>query len=245
MKLTIIAATGGAIALVVTLASAGCTTARTPLAGAGSTTSAAPATATPASPTAVNTTTAPATTASTPTTAAPPVRTQAETFSPWTAAGTLRPGVNVVVRSSGTGCTRGSVFDAGNQYAWRCFQASGAFYDPCFAPPARSGVTEVACMDAPWSGARLITLARPLARSSWGTPRPTAAKYPWALVLANGQRCGLIEGTAPVTDGIGLYFGCPGGAASYPSTATEPWTVNYAANGSDSLTPIAVTTAWA
>jgi hypothetical protein len=255
MKLTIIGATGAVIALVVTLASSGCTTARTPPAGAGSTTIAAPATATPASPTAVNAKSAPATTASTPATAAPataapataapPARTQVETFSPWTAAGTLRPGINVVVRSSGTGCTRGSAFDAGNQYAWRCFQASGAFYDPCFAPPARSGVTQVACMDAPWSGARLITLARPLARSSWGTPRPTAAEYPWAMVLANGQRCGLIEGTAPVTDGIGLYFGCPGGAASYPSTASEPWTVNYAANGSKSLTPIAVTTAWA
>ena len=100
-------------------------------------------------------------------------------------------------------------------------------------------------MDTPWSGARLITLARPLARSSWGTPGPTAAKYPWAMVLANGQRCGLLDGTGQVTDGIGLNFRCAGGAASYPSTATEPWTVNYAATGSSSLTPIAVTTAWA
>ena len=167
-----------------------------------------------------------------------------------TAAGTLRPSINVVDQSSGTGCTMGSAFDRGNQYAWRCFQASGTFYDPCFAPPARSGVTEVACMDAPWSGAHVINLARPFARSSWGTPR-LAARYPWAMVLANGQRCGLMEGTASVIDGTGLYFGCLGGAASYPSGVTEnpsgvpePWTANYAAAGSDSLTPIAVTTAW-
>jgi hypothetical protein len=248
MKPTIIAATGGVIALVVTLLSSGCTTTPTPSAGAGSTTIATPVTtapATPASPTAVNTTSAPPATASTSTTAAPPVRTQLEIFGPWTAAGTLRPGINVVGRSSGTGCTRGSAFDAGNQYAWRCFLTNGALYDPCFAPPARSGVTQVACMDTPWSGVRLITLARPLAHSSWGTPGPSAAKYPWAMVLANGQQCGLLEGTGRVTDGIGLYFGCPGGAASYPSTATEPWTVNYAATGSSSLTSTAVTTAWA
>lgn len=243
MKPTIIAATGGVVALVVALLSSGCTTARTPPAGAGSPTIATPATTAPAAVPATNTA-APAT-ASTPTTAAAPATTQAETFGPWTAAGTLRPGINVLGRSSGTGCTRGSAFDAGNQYAWRCFLTNGSLYDPCFAPPARSGVTQVACMDTPWSGARLVTLARPLARSSWGTPRPNAAKYPWAMVLANGQRCGLLEGTGRVIDGIGLSFGCPGGAASYPSTATEPWTVNYAATGSSSLTPIAVTTAWA
>jgi len=243
MKPTIIAATGGVVALVVALLSSGCTTARTPSAGTGSPTIATPATTAPAAVPATNTA-APAT-ASTPTTAAAPATTQAETFGPWTAAGTLRPGINVLGRSSGTGCTRGSAFDAGNQYAWRCFLTNGSLYDPCFAPPARSGVTQVACMDTPWSGARLVTLARPLARSSWGTPRPNAAKYPWAMVLANGQRCGLLEGTGRVIDGIGLSFGCPGGAASYPSTATEPWTVNYAATGSSSLTPIAVTTAWA
>ena len=243
MKPTIIAATGGIVALVVALLSSGCTTARTPPAGAGSPTIATPATTAPATVPATNIA-APAT-ASTPTTAAAPATTQAETFGPWTAAGTLRPGINVLGRSSGTGCTRGSAFDAGNQYAWRCFLTNGSLYDPCFAPPARSGVTQVACMDTPWSGARLVTLARPLARSSWGTPRPNAAKYPWAMVLANGQRCGLLEGTGRVIDGIGLSFGCPGGAASYPSTATEPWTVNYAATGSSSLTSIAVTTAWA
>jgi len=243
MKPTIIAATGGVVALVVALLSSGCTTARTPPAGAGSPTIATPATTAPATVPATNIA-APAT-ASTPTTAAAPATTQAETFGPWTAAGTLRPGINVLGRSSGTGCTRGSAFDAGNQYAWRCFLTNGSLYDPCFAPPARSGVTQVACMDTPWSGARLVTLARPLARSSWGTPGPNAAKYPWAMVLANGQRCGLLEGTGRVIDGIGLSFGCPGGAASYPSTATEPWTVNYAATGSSSLTPIAVTTAWA
>jgi hypothetical protein len=65
------------------------------------------------------------------------------------------------------------------------------------------------------------------------------------MVLADGQQCGLIEGTASVTDGIGLYFGCPDGAASYPSRTAGVWMVSYAADGAHSLTPIGVTTAWA
>jgi hypothetical protein len=128
----------GVIALAVMLLSSGCTT---PSAGTGPAVS---ATAMPAL-----------------SSAAPAVTTHVQTFDPWTAAGTLRPDINVVDRSAGTGCTMGSSFDPGNQYAWRCFLASGGFYDPCFAPPARSGVTQVVCMDAPWSGADVISLARP------------------------------------------------------------------------------------
>jgi hypothetical protein len=138
-----------------------------------------------------------------------------------------------------------SAFDAGNRHAWRCFAASGGFYDPCFAPHAPSGVSQVACMDTPWSGAVIISLAKPLAHSSWGTVSPAATKYPWAMLLANGQRCGLIEGTASMTGGISLNFGCAGGDASFPSSGTEPWTVNYAAKGSNSMAPVAVPTAWA
>jgi hypothetical protein len=172
-------------------------------------------------------------------------RTRVDIFDPWTAAGTLSPGISVVRQVPGTGCTMSSAFDQGNQYAWRCSQASGGFYDPCFAPPGRSGVTRLACMDTPWSGATIISLARPLARSSRGPVAPSAAGHPWAMVLANGQQCGLIEGTAPLVDGSILNFGCPAGGAAFPRTGTAPWSVNFAATGSGSLTAVAVPTAWA
>jgi hypothetical protein len=244
-------AAAGGTALAVTLLASGCTTARAPAAGTGSATMTAPATMVPA--------TVPATTiavpapppastpaaTSTPPATAPPPATWVETFDPWTAAGTLPPGIKVLSRHSGGRCTMSSSFDAGNQYAWRCFLAGGAFYDPCFAPAAQSGVTQVACSDSPWSGATIITLARPLARSSWGTPRPSAARYPWAMVLANGGECGLIEGTAPLMDGVTFYFGCTDGYASFPNTGTEPWTADYTANSSSPVAPIAVTTAFA
>lgn len=263
----------GVVALAVALLASGCTTAGTPSAKTGSTTIATPATiapttaapatvpaATSAAPTtgapttaapasAAAATSAPPATASAPATVAPQAATRVEIFNPWTAAGTLSPGITVAGHVSGTGCAMGSFF-GGGKYAWRCSQPGGGFIDPCFAPPARSGVTQVACMDSPWSGATIMTLAKPLAHSSWGTPRPSAGRYAWAMVLADGQRCGLIEGTAPVIDDIGLYFGCTGGYASEPSAGTgpragtEPWTVNCAAIGAHSLTKLAVATAW-
>lgn len=170
--------------------------------------------------------------------------TKVTAFDPWTAAGKLVPGIKVAGRVQASGCTFGSSYDVGNPDAWRCSLASGGFYDPCFAAPNRSHVTQVACMSNPWSGkATVLTLARPLAHSSWGTPRPSTAKYPWAMVLSNGQHCGVIGGTAPVVHGTGLYYGCPRGDASDPSTGTKHWTVKYAANGSRSLTSVAVATA--
>jgi hypothetical protein len=242
-------AAAGVIAVAVALLAAGCAAGRT-AAGTGPTAIATPATsapgAVPAATTAVPATAAPASrpaAASGPGTTA--TRTRVEIFDPWTAAGTLSPGISVVRQVSGAGCTMSSAFDRGDQYAWRCAAPGGGFYDPCFAPAGRSGVTRLACMETPWSGATVISLARPLARSSRGAAAPSAAGHPWAMVLANGQRCGLIEGTAPLADGSVLSFGCPGGGATFPRTATEPWTVSYAATGSGSLAPVAVPAAWA
>jgi hypothetical protein len=64
------------------------------------------------------------------------------------------------------------------------------------------------------------------------------------MVLGNGQECGLIEGTAPLTDGVALSFGCTDGYASFPRTGTRPWTAGYAASSSGPVAPIAVTTAF-
>jgi hypothetical protein len=243
-------AAAGVIAVAVALLAAGCATARTAPAGTGPTAIATPATSAPA--------TAPPATTAAPATAAPAsrpaaasgaattaARTSVVIFDPWTAAGTLSPGISVVRQVRGAGCTMSSAFDPGNPDAWRCAEATGGFYDPCFAPAGRSGVTRLACMGTPWSGATIISLARPLARSSRGAGAPSAAGHPWAMELAGGQQCGLIEGTAPLTDGSVLNFGCTGGGATYPRTGTEPWTVNYAAAGSGSLARVGVPTAWA
>jgi hypothetical protein len=237
------------IAVAAVLLTAGCAAPRTAAARTGPAATATPTTSAPA--------TAPAATDSVPTTLAPAsrpaaatvpaataARTHVEIFDPWTAAGTLSPGISVVRQVSGAGCTMSSAFDQGNRYAWRCAGTGGGFHDPCFAPPGQSGVTRLACMSTPWSGATIIRIPRPLARSSRGAAAPSAA-HPWAMALANGQQCGLIEGTAPLVDGSVLNFGCTGGGATFPRTAAELWTAGYAATGSSSLARLAVPTAWA
>jgi hypothetical protein len=243
-------AAAGLIAVAVALLAAGCATTRAAPAGTGPTATTTPTALAPATvPAAATTAPATAAPASRPAAASGAATTVTSTrvtiFDPWTAAGTLSPGIRVVRQVPGTGCTTGSVFDQGNPDAWRCSEASGGFYDPCFAPPGQSGVTRLACMDTPWSGATIISLTRPLAHSSRGAVAPSAAGAPWAMALANGQQCGLIEGTASLIDGSSLNFGCTGGGATYPSTGTEPWTVRYAAAGARSLSRIAVPRAWA
>ena len=178
--------------------------------------------------------------------------THVEMFNPWTPAGTLSSSFRVEKRLSGYNCPLRSSFDSENPYAWRCFLSpgftgggggGGAFYDPCFAPPGRSDVTEVACGSSPWSGFVVITLSRPLAFSSWGIP-PGHDDYVWAMELGNGQQCSLIEGTGAEIDRTVFNYRCSAGYAAYPDTGVEPWVAEYAAGDSGPVTSLVVTTAW-
>lgn len=169
--------------------------------------------------------------------------TQFVSFSPWTSSGTVAPGVQVSNHIAGTACTMATSFDPGNQYAWRCSQADGGFYDPCFAPPGHDNVTTVACGDSPWSKFAIMTLAQPLAHSSWGTPTPDPSQ-PWAMLLAGGQQCGLIEGTGSEIGGVEFNYGCNRGYAAYPNAKAEPWVAPYAATTSGPVSSATVTTAW-
>jgi hypothetical protein len=169
--------------------------------------------------------------------------TQVGEFNPWNAAGGLSSSLRANSPLSGGSCTQSSAFDVGNANAWRCTEPGGGFLDPCFAPPGGTAVTQVACGESPWSAYTILSLSTPLARSAWGTPADNQS-YPWAMVLANGQQCGLIDGTGAEIDGQSFNFGCTVGYASYPKTETEPWTASYAANPSGPSTSVGVTTAW-
>ena len=120
--------------------------------------------------------------------------TRLENFDPWNAGGAVSSSIQVNGHLSGGTCTQSSAFDVGNPEAWRCTEPSGAFLDPCFAPPGRTGVAQVACGESPWSSYTVLALSQPLAKSSWGTPADNQS-FPWAMTLANGQQCGLIDGT--------------------------------------------------
>ncbi|WP_019588103.1 hypothetical protein [Deinococcus apachensis] len=128
----------------------------------------------------------------------------------------FQPGGGLVIGVAVTGRTRGSCFATSaaapnRPDAYRC-TASNAILDPCFAP--LNDQTSLACSRDPWSAnAILLTRSGPLpfnARLSAADP-DYAQAMPWALELANGQRCTRMTGaTAPVA-GLRINYGCPGG----------------------------------
>jgi len=170
-----------------------------------------------------------------------PSRTVVKVFAPWTEEGTLSPDIKVTGHLVGGSCWTSSIADSADQDAWRC-ASQNYIYDPCFAPPG-ANITELACFETPWSGAELLPLTQPLSYSASGTPSG-GTSLPWFMQLANGDRCGLITGTAGEAGGVTLNYDCQSGAASTPDMTTEPWTVEYLPNGSDVLRAVDVVTAW-
>lgn len=173
---------------------------------------------------------------------AAPRATAQQRYQPWTAAGTLAPGLTVGGTVDGGTCWTSSIGDSQNPDAWRCMSGNGIL-DPCFAPPGGTDVAQVACATSPTSDLTLLDLTTPLA-SSTASPGGAALVLPWVMVLANGDQCTVFQGTAAEADGIVLSYACADGDATYPDTTSEPWTVEYAPGGTGALQTEAVVTAW-
>jgi hypothetical protein len=69
---------------------------------------------------------------------------------------------------------------------------------------------------------------------------------PWALELANGDRCTLLHGTLTVLAGQTVSYGCvEGGMVLGETDHTRPvWTVNYLAEGEVASHLVNVAVAW-
>lgn len=180
----------------------------------------------------------PVPTTSTPTIKPIAARTSQLVFGPWTEAGTLSRGVTVSARATGY-CWVESLVVIG---AYRC-SAGNHIYDPCFAPALNS--TEVACSYAPWSPVTLMMLSRSLPALT-DNAAPTSSA-PWAIELANGQRCVRTQGTIGEIGGVSMVYGCgsDNSEAGYVATGTEPWTVEFDKEGKAAvLSSEMVTVAW-
>ena len=150
--------------------------------------------------------------------------------------------------------------------AWDCITADNEIFDPCFEPfmmdPEELG--QLACVESPFATeVTLLTLTEPLVREK-EAPDPgadpamgmgmgqsaddTLAPWdlPWALELANGDRCTLLHGTLSVLAGQVVHYGCvEGGMVLGETDRSQPlWTVSYLAEGevASRLVPVAV--AW-
>jgi hypothetical protein len=69
---------------------------------------------------------------------------------------------------------------------------------------------------------------------------------PWALELANGDRCTLLHGTLTVVAGETAHYGCADGGMVFGETdrSQQVWTVNYLAEGDAASNLVEVVAAW-
>ncbi len=167
--------------------------------------------------------------------------TRLRVFIPFTTGG---PSFGLAVTSRVRGsCFAPSAADPARPDAWRC-EAGNAVHDPCFVNLKQ---TRLACAEEPFSAdAVMLTPTKDLPSDTAGQ-EPNFKATPWALELANGQRCTPLTGaTAPVA-GLRINYGC--GTDAYvagPVDRSRPvWRVFYGTpTRSLSLQQVAVTTAW-
>jgi hypothetical protein len=148
--------------------------------------------------------------------------------------------------------------------AWDCMTADNEILDPCFEPfmmdPEELG--QLACVGDPFSTeVTLLTLTEPLVREKEAAdpgadPSMTMDQeaesaidpwdLPWALELANGDRCTLLHGTLTVMAGQVVHYGCvEGGMVLGEIDHSQPvWTATYLAEGEVASSLVDVAVAW-
>ena len=171
----------------------------------------------------------------------------------------LNPGLTVTATEAGTcGFTSSAALDRPD--AWDCIGASDQVYDPCFEDPfiLPDAPGELACLESPFTtDVVVLTLTDPLLRQKeapdTGLSMAQAAgvsiepwDLPWALELANGDRCTLLGGTLTVVAGQTAHYGCADGGVVFGETNhSQPvWTVNYLAQGDVASNLVEVVAAW-
>lgn len=148
-------------------------------------------------------------------------------------------------------CSDDSLSVPGRPDAWECIGADDQIYDPCFENPfvAIDAPGVLACVASPFvNEVVLLTLDEPLLREkeNLADAGVDAWSLPWALELANGERCVLLSDIDVVLAGLAVHYLCAdGGSILGNVNRGDPvWTVGYAANGASSSTLIDVVAAW-
>jgi hypothetical protein len=181
---------------------------------------------------------------------ASPARTDIRYFLPFGPDGTLNANLTVTSEATGT-CDFESIADPDRPDAWDCITSDNEILDPCFENPMSppDGPVELACAESPFTNEVVhITIDEPLNREKEGAPEHPFAPWalPWALELANGDRCSLLHGTLTVMAGETVYYGCENQGSVLGEVNTGPgvWTVSYAAEGAVSSSLVDVAVAW-
>jgi hypothetical protein len=175
----------------------------------------------------------------------------------------LNPGLTVSATVDGV-CGFSSIVALDRPDAWDCISTDNEIFDPCFEPfmqdPEELG--QLACVEAPFATeVTLLNLTDPLVREKEAadlgadpsldmaqSAEDTLAPWdlPWALELANGDRCTLLHGTLSVMAGQTVHYGCvEGGMVLGQTDRSQPlWTVSYLAEGEVASRLVDVAVAW-
>ena len=165
----------------------------------------------------------------------------------------LNPALAAIATEAGA-CGFPSSMALGRPDAWECAGPDNRRYDPCFEnpylPPDEPGA--VACFASPYdTDVVLLELDAPLPREKDGDGPGSEVDIapwalPWALDLANGDRCTLLRGTLSVVAGQVAHYGCEAGGTILGETdrSLPLWRVSYLAAGDVASSLVGVRTAW-
>jgi len=114
------------------------------------------------------------------------------------------------VRTLTGSCFTSTVAAAPSPKGYRCVANHSDLFDPCIPPPDVAHPTAVACRADPWSGATVLRLTAALPK-----PDPSSqVARPWAMQLADGERCVAVTGTVSVAHGVALAYRCADGSGA-------------------------------
>jgi hypothetical protein len=179
----------------------------------------------------------------TPTTA--PTSTVVKLYAPFTdMGGTLSIGLAVTDNLAGS-CFASSVADPFRADAFRCM-AGNRILDPCFIPNPTA--TVLACVAEPLWSANVIQLTITGKLPAANKPVAMNSALPWALELANGQKCEPLTGATGEIAGLRINYGCDGGQGlsvlGEPDRTYPLWTVFFKGTKSFFADSVAVNVAW-
>lgn len=172
-------------------------------------------------------------------------KTQIIIYQAYTENNVLNPSLIVAQRYTGH-CFAKSLADSGRLTAWRC-STNNLIVDPCF----QDGEGVMACLNSPWSDKVLVLkLSTPLHDSKAelaGNTVNTQSAQPWAIELANGQRCIALTGASTLINNRRLNYSCSNyyyNVIGKINKTSLDWKADVYNHRDNSIQAVSITTAW-
>lgn len=163
----------------------------------------------------------------------------------------LSASLTVIETEDGT-CHEDSLALPSRPDARDCLGESNVIHDPCFENPyaAADDPVELACITSPFtSDVIILNVSTPLERTQDDPMEQDlfpAWDLPWALELANGDQCVLLDTVGTPLAGESVYYDCAnGGTILGEVDRSQPvWVVHYLEDGAAATGLVEVAVAW-